>query len=97
MVTIFGMSELGPIKLGEREEMIFLGRDMSHRNNSEKIASQIDEQIAKIINVAWIQAQQILKKHMKTLNLMADELMKQETLEDQELIRIFGKLKRAEA
>ncbi len=95
MVTIFGMSELGPIKLGEREEMIFLGRDMSHRNNSEKVSSEIDDQISKIIGHAWIQAQAILKKHIKVLDLMADELLKQETLEDNELTKIFAKLKTA--
>jgi cell division protease FtsH len=98
MVTIFGMSRLGPIKLGEREELVFLGREMSaHHHNSERVASLIDEEVSRLIDLAWGQAQQILKKHQKTLKLMATELLSQETLEDNELQKIFAKLKETKA
>lgn len=93
MVTIFGMSNLGPIKLGEREEMIFLGREMGHRNNSERVAAMIDDQISAIINKAWLQAQEILKKNIKVLHTMAKELLEKETLEDADLAKAFGQLK----
>lgn len=94
MVTIFGMSELGPIKLGEREEMVFLGREMGlHRVISESMSSQIDEQIGKIINHAWDQAVSILKKHLKSMKIMADKLLEIETLEDKDLEAVFATLK----
>ena len=96
MVTIFGMSDLGPIKLGEREEMVFLGREVSsHKVTSEKMASAIDEQISRIIDVAWQRALQLLKKELKTLHLMAKDLLEKETLEDEDLSQIFAKLKPA--
>lgn len=96
MVTIFGMSELGPIKLGEREEMIFLGREMSaHKVISEQVAAAIDRQISQIIDAAWQKAQAILKKELKTLHQMAKDLLEKETLEDEDLAEIFAKLKPA--
>jgi cell division protease FtsH len=94
MVTIFGMSELGPIKLGEREEMVFLGREMgTHRMHSEKVAAEIDEQIQVIIGRAWKKAQDLLKKEMVTLHEMAKLLLQKETLEDDDLRSILGTLK----
>jgi len=94
MVTIFGMSELGPIKLGEREEMVFLGREMgTHRMHSEKVAAAIDDQIQTIIGRAWQQALDILKKEIKTLGEMSKLLLEKETLEDEDLRAILGTLK----
>lgn len=94
MVTIFGMSKLGPVKLGEREEMIFIGREFgAHRGNSEKLTAMIDEQISQIIEAAWTRARQILKKEIKTLHRMAASLLEQETLEDTELSKLFATLK----
>ncbi|MBI4948193.1 ATP-dependent zinc metalloprotease FtsH [Candidatus Berkelbacteria bacterium] len=92
MVTIFGMSKLGPIKLGEREEMIFLGRDFSHKNNSEKTSSEIDQQIQEIIKSAWEKAQTILKKEMEILKEMSVKLLEKETLEDLELTKLLEKV-----
>lgn len=94
MVTVFGMSRLGPIKVGEREEMVFLGREMGmHRVHSEKLAALIDEEITKIIGTAWETALTLLKKELKTLKAMAASLLKEETLEDAELAAIFATLK----
>lgn len=94
MVTIYGMSRLGPIKLGEREEMVFIGREFgAHRGNSEKITALIDEEISRIINTAWEKAMKLLKKEIKTLHVMAKALMEKETLEDQDLAKIFATLK----
>lgn len=94
MVTVFGMSRLGPIKVGEREEMVFLGREMGmHRVHSEKLAALIDEEITKIITNAWETALKLLSKELKTLKVMADALLKEETLEDAELAAIFATLK----
>lgn len=94
MVTVFGMSRLGPIKVGEREEMVFLGREMGmHRVHSEKLAALIDEEITKIITNAWENALKLLNKELKTLKTMAEALLKEETLEDAELAAIFATLK----
>ncbi len=96
MVTIFGMSKLGPVKLGEREEMIFLGREFgAHKNNSEKITSQIDEEISAIIERAWDKALAVLKKELKTLKAMAAALLEKETLEDDDLQKLLSPLKLA--
>ncbi len=94
MVTIFGMSEIGPIKLGEREEMVFLGREMgTHRVHSEKVAAEIDDQIHEIIGRAWLKALEILKKETKVLHEMSKQLLEKETLEDEDLKKILGTLK----
>lgn len=94
MVTIFGMSELGPIKLGEREEMVFLGREMGlHKVHSEKVAAQIDQAISELINRCWQKALVILKKEIKVLHQMAAELLEKETLEDDDLKGLLGNLK----
>ncbi|MEX0594839.1 MAG: AAA family ATPase, partial [Patescibacteria group bacterium] len=94
MVTIFGMSKLGPIKMGEREEMIFLGREFgSHKSNSEKLTARIDEEISRIVDTAWDKAMALLKKHRQVLNAMAQELLKNETLEDAQLQAVFATLK----
>lgn len=96
MVTIFGMSSLGPIKLGERDEMVFLGREMGlHKVHSEKMAAEIDDQISSIINTAWLKALALLKKEMAVLKTLSAELLDKETLEQPELDSIFATLKTA--
>ncbi|HUD20881.1 MAG TPA: ATP-dependent zinc metalloprotease FtsH [Candidatus Saccharimonadales bacterium] len=94
MVTVFGMSKMGPVKYAEREEMVFLGRELgAHKVLSEKFAAQIDEAISSIVETAWKKALFILKKHRKTLEKMANALLEQETLEDAQLAKIFATLK----
>ncbi|MEK7202091.1 MAG: ATP-dependent zinc metalloprotease FtsH [Patescibacteria group bacterium] len=94
MVTVYGMSELGPIKLGEREEMVFLGREMGmHRVHSEKVAAKIDEEISRLIDIGWKTAVALLKKEIKVLHHMAKELLEKETLEDDDLRAVFATLK----
>jgi len=98
MVTIYGMSELGPLKLGEREEMVFLGREMGmHRVHSEKLAAQIDEQISQIVSQAWRRAMKVLQGELDVLHKMAKLLLEKETLEDDDLRSILGTLKGAPA
>ena len=94
MVTIFGMSKLGPIKMGEREELVFLGRELGiHKSPSEKLASQIDDEISSIIDNAWKKALKILNKYREKLNEMSKYLLENETLEDDALKSIFASLK----
>jgi cell division protease FtsH len=91
MVMIYGMSDkFGPIVLGEKEEMIFLGREISEqRNYSETKAAEIDSEVAQIIEDGRKLANQVLTKRKTTLKRLAKELVKKETLEGSELDKLF--------
>lgn len=92
MVTVYGMSDtLGPIVLGEKEEMIFLGREISEqRNYSESKAAQIDSEVKKIIDDAQKLATDILKKKKNPLKKLAALLIKEETVEGPELDKLLA-------
>jgi cell division protease FtsH len=83
MVTEFGMSErLGPVALGHKEEMIFLGREIGEQKNySEKIAEAIDEELHGLIDTAYKRAAGILQEHRHHLDLVAQTLVREETIE----------------
>jgi len=87
MVTSFGMSDkLGPRTFGRKEEMVFLGREISEqRDYSDKIAEQIDEEVHSLIEEAQKTAQDILTKHNDRLVQIAEQLIARETLEGEEL------------
>ncbi|MEJ2208303.1 MAG: ATP-dependent zinc metalloprotease FtsH [Anaerolineae bacterium] len=87
MVMEYGMSdELGPMTFGEREELVFLGRNMSeHRNYSESVARKIDSEVRKIINTAYARALDVMRTHRATLDRLAHELMQKETLGEDEV------------
>jgi cell division protease FtsH len=92
MVTTFGMSEkLGPRTFGHREEMVFLGREISEqRDYSDKIAEQIDDEVFRIIDEAHQVARQVLTENKEKLVLMAKTLITRETLEVKDMDDIFG-------
>ncbi|MDP3995830.1 MAG: cell division protein FtsH, partial [bacterium] len=94
MVKEYGMSSLGPISFGEKEEMIFLGKEISEqRNYSEKMATLIDEEVAKFIKSAESQAKNILIKRKNLLEKLAQVLIEKETIEREEfedLIKPFS-------
>jgi len=91
MVQIFGMSDvIGPVVVGEREELVFLGKELAeHKNYSEKIASQVDDEIEKIVLAGERRAREVLTKHKARLKKLATALLKKETLEREELERII--------
>jgi cell division protease FtsH len=91
MATQYGMSKrLGLVALGHKEELIFLGREIAEQKNySEKIAQAIDEEIRSFIDTAEGRAREILMNHRDTLDRMARTLVKVETLEGEDLARIF--------
>jgi cell division protease FtsH len=91
MVTDFGMSDkMGPRTFGDKQEMVFLGREISEqRDYSEKVAQEIDEEVQAIIQHAHDQARKILTKHKKRLAYLAEKLMAQETIEGDELEAAF--------
>jgi len=92
MVTQYGMSAvLGPRTFGQKEEMIFLGREISEqRDYSEEVARQIDEEVKRIIDAAYQRAVQVLKEHREKLDNLAKRLIEVETLEGPELEGLLG-------
>ncbi|HCR41859.1 TPA: cell division protein FtsH [Patescibacteria group bacterium] len=91
MVIKFGMSEkLGPIVFGSKDELVFLGREIHEQKNySEKIAATIDEEVAKIIKTAEDQATNVLNKHKRELEAVAERLIKEEIIEREDFEAFF--------
>jgi cell division protease FtsH len=92
MVTDFGMSDkLGPRSFGDKQELVFLGREISEqRNYSEKVAQQIDDEVQSIIQHAHESAKKILTENKAKLVKLAEKLIAQETLEGEEMESIFS-------
>lgn len=91
MVTRYGMSSLGPIAFGENRDEIFLGRDFGHvKNYSEETAQQIDGEVSKILNNAYKQAYELLKKNEKLIHKISKDLLKKETISKEEFIKYFS-------
>lgn len=92
MVMVYGMSEkLGPVVLGEKEELIFLGREIhEERNYSEKVAGEIDTEVANIISRAQVRANEVLTKKKGILRKLAEKLIKEETVEGAEFDKLFS-------
>jgi cell division protease FtsH len=68
MVCEWGMSDLGPMSFGKKEEQIFLGREIAqHRDYSEATAIQIDEEVRRLVNVAYERSKGIIEKHADAL------------------------------
>jgi len=96
LVKEYGMSSLGPISFGEKEELTFLGKEISEqRNYSEKVAAQIDEEITKFIKNAESTAQKLLSKNKKLLERIAKTLIKKETIEKEEFEKLIKPQKRS--
>jgi cell division protease FtsH len=91
MVQVYGMSDkIGPIVTKEREELVFLGRELGeHKILSEKVAGEIDGEVERIINDAEKQAKEILTKHKAKLTKLAELLLKKETIEREELDKLI--------
>ena len=90
LVKEFGMSSLGLIAFGEKEELVFLGKEISEqRNYSEKIAERIDEEVDIIIKEAEKKAEIILIKHKTLLDKVAKRLVEKETIEREEFEKII--------
>jgi cell division protease FtsH len=91
MVTRLGMStELGPMVYGQKEELIFLGREISEqRDYSESVAEKIDQEVRELVNDAYLQAKSLLTKYRKELDAIAEKLLEAETLSREEFERIF--------
>ncbi len=91
LITEYGMNEvLGPRTFGQKEEMIFLGKEIHERRDySEKTAEAIDKEVSKLINQASKTALELITKHRRELDTIAQELLEKETLEKEEFAAIF--------
>ena len=91
MVTRYGMSEkLGPRTFGKREEMVFLGREISEqRDYSDKIAETIDQEVHEIIDDAYESARKVIAEYMPKLKQLSEYLIAYETIEVDELDKLW--------
>ncbi len=91
MVTRLGMSsEMGPMVYGQKEELIFLGREISEqRDYSEAVAEQIDAEVRRLVSDAYQQARQILMDYRDKLDTVAQKLLEVETISRDEFEKIF--------
>ena len=91
MVTRLGMSvEMGTMTYGQKEEMIFLGREISEqRDYSEAVAEQIDREVRKIVEDAYKQAKSLVKKYRKQLDIIARKLLEVESINREEFEVLF--------
>ncbi|MBC7813664.1 MAG: cell division protein FtsH, partial [Burkholderiales bacterium] len=92
MVTRFGMSDkLGPMMFGQKDEMIFLGREISEqRDYSEAVAEEIDTEVRTIVNDAYDAARRILRENHTALETVAQRLLEIETLDADEFLTLMG-------
>jgi cell division protease FtsH len=83
MVTVYGMSKkLGPLTFGDREELVFLGREITEqRNYSEEIAEEIDQEVRRLIDEAYQRAKGVLVSYRQKLDAIAHRLIEVETIE----------------
>ncbi len=91
MVTRLGMSsEMGNMVYGQKEELIFLGREISEqRDYSEAVAEQIDREVRKLVDEAYQQAKALLKKYRNQLDAVAAKLLEVESITREEFEAIF--------
>ena len=91
MVTEFGMSRnLGPLAFGKKEELVFLGREISEsRNYSDEVAFQIDKEIRSLIDTAHARAQDVITREADKLEAIAQLLIREETIEGEQLEALF--------
>ena len=90
MVCEWGLSDLGPLSFGKKEEQIFLGREIAqHRDYSEETAIRIDEQVKKLVNAGYDRARNVIDDHSSALVQIAEMLLEREVLDGSEVRQII--------
>ncbi len=91
MVCEWGMSSLGPISFGQKDQPIFLGKEIArHKDYSELTAQKIDAEVEKLIKAAYERTKKLLKENLDTFEALATELLEKESLDIDDLERICG-------
>ena len=91
LVTRFGMSALGPRTFGRKEELVFLGKEISEEKNySESTATKIDQEVSKFIQDAYKTAEKIITEKREILERIAKTLLEKETIEQEEFNELIG-------
>ncbi|HSD12188.1 MAG TPA: ATP-dependent zinc metalloprotease FtsH, partial [Patescibacteria group bacterium] len=92
LITDYGMSEkLGPRTYGEKEEMVFLGKEIHHeRDYSEKVAEMIDHEITTLLMDAMETARRIIREHRDKMEKIVATLLEKETIEKEEFEAVMG-------
>jgi len=91
MVCDWGMSPMGPMSFGKKEEQIFLGRELAmHKDYSEETARKIDAEIARIVSDGYATAKNALSENLQILHTLAEELIKREVLNAEDLDAIIS-------
>lgn len=90
MVCDWGMSDLGPVAYGQEDEPIFVGMELGkHRDYSEETSRLIDEEVSKILRVCLQDAEALLREHRDDLEKLANGLVREETLSDEEVRKLL--------
>jgi ATP-dependent metalloprotease FtsH len=93
MVCEFGMSDLGPLTFGKKEEQIFLGREIAqHQDYSEDTAIKIDQEVKRIVMEQYNRARQIIVENREALVRLAEALLERESLDAIEIRRLVAGL-----
>ena len=93
MVCEYGMSDLGPLTFGKKEEQIFLGREIAqHRDYSEETAIRIDSEVRKIVTDQYERARKIIEENRDTMVRLAEALLEHESLDGVQIRRIVAGL-----
>jgi cell division protease FtsH len=91
MVCEWGMSELGPMSFGKKEEQIFLGREIAqHRDYSEETAIRIDEQVRKLVDTGYGRARKLIEDHREAMVRIAEALLEREVLDGAEVMQLIN-------
>jgi cell division protease FtsH len=86
MVCEWGMSKLGPLTFGKKEEQIFLGRELAqHRDFSEETAKEIDSEVRRLVNKGYENAKRVIEENKEALARIAEALLDREVLDSNEL------------
>jgi cell division protease FtsH len=86
MVCLWGMSDLGPLTFGERDDLIFLGRDLAvNKNYSERTSERIDDEVKKIVLRNYVRSQELIQNNKEKLVKIAEQLLEKEVLTSEEI------------
>ena len=93
MVCQYGMSDLGPLAFGKKEEQIFLGREIAqHRDFSEDTAIKIDREVKKIVSEQYARATKILQDNREAMERLTEALLEHESLDSAQMRRVIAGL-----